>query len=102
MKKKCCVDRESIPDLLLGRQQCQPLHHQRHVGNDLLSKKILSVAVRKYANKVRIKNLFLPGVRFEPTPTIVDQNAYEILKSGAFDRSANLTRLDTNLTPTFK
>ena len=39
---------------------------------------------------------------FERTPTIVDQNAYVILKSGAFDRSANLTRLDTNLTPTFK
>ena len=56
----------------------------------------------KYANKVRIKNSFLSGVGFEPTPTIVDQNAYVIPKSGAFDRSANLTRLDTNLTPTFK
>ena len=67
-----------------------------------LSKKILNVAVTKYANKVKIKNSFLPGVGFEPTPTIVDQNAYVILKSGAFDRSANLTRLDTNLTPTFK
>ena len=58
--------------------------------------------MRKYANKLRIKNSFLPGVGFESTPTIVDQNAYEILKSDAFDRSANLTRLDSNLTPTFK
>ena len=28
-KKKMCIGRESNPDLLLGRQQCWPLHHSR-------------------------------------------------------------------------
>ena len=47
------------------------------------------------------KKLFLSCVGFEPTPTIVDQNAYVHLKSGAFDHSAKLTRLESKLMPTF-
>ena len=37
----------------------------------------------------------MSGVGFEPTPTNVDQNTYHGLKSGAFDRSANLTATAT-------
>lgn len=37
----------------------------------------------------------MSGVGFEPTPTNVDQNTYRRLKSGAFDRSANLTATAT-------
>ena len=29
LKLEKCVSRESNPDLLLGRQQCSPLHHRR-------------------------------------------------------------------------
>ena len=56
----------------------------------------------KYANKERIKKSFLSGVGFQPTPTIVEENAYVRLKTGAFDPSAKLTSLDTNLLPSFK
>ena len=54
----------------------------------------------KFSRKLGIVDLLpVSGVGFEPTPTIVDQNTSPtlgtLLKSGAFDRSANLTNKRT-------
>ena len=43
------------------------------------------------ANTKEARKSLLLGVGFEPTPTNVDQKTRQSLKSGAFDRSANLT-----------
>ena len=61
-----CVDRESKPEIVLGRHQCYPLHHRRHIK---LLWILLSIHLSKQIfGKRQIFNEWWSPVRSIPFP----------------------------------